>query len=491
MTKPVSNGNTKTKVMPDAFIILFFVVLLAALATHFIPAGKFATEINQETGKKVLVSDSYQVVTDYDGVPLFAAGGDIGFFNFAFEGMVSGDKWGSAIGVMMFIILTGGAFGIVMKTGAVDNGVFALISKTQKLEQLFIPILFTLFSIGGAIFGMGEEAIAFCIVLLPLMLAIGYDSITTVMVTYVATQIGFAASWMNPFSVAIAQGIADIPLMSGMEFRLVMWFVLTAIGVVFTMRYAANIKAEPKLSPNYHIDKNFKADEAEQSVRAFDKADSAILLSFFLTIAWVIWGVISQGYYIPEIASQFFTMGVIIGTLAVLFKRLNINQVAGAFKQGAKDLLPAAMIVGMAKGIVIILGGDQADEASVLNTILYAAANAIGELPTALSALLMFIFQSIFNFFIASGSGQAALTMPLMAPLSDLVGVSRQTAVLAFQLGDGLTNLIIPTSASLIGCLGVARIDWLVWAKFISKFMLLIMSSAALFIVIAVSINFS
>ena len=142
--------------------------------------------------------------------------------------MVSGDKWGSAIGVMMFIILTGGAFGIVMKTGAVDNGVLALIAKTQKLEVLFIPILFTLFSLGGAIFGMGEEAIAFCIVLLPLMLAIGYDGITTVLVTYVATQIGFAASWMNPFSVAIAQGIADIPLMSGMEFRIIIWVVLTA-----------------------------------------------------------------------------------------------------------------------------------------------------------------------------------------------------------------------------------------------------------------------
>lgn len=487
MEKSINSGSAKS--MPDAFIILFFVVLTAALATHFIPAGKFETEVNQETGKKVLVSDSYQVVEDYEGVPLFADGGGVGFLNFAFEGMVSGDKWGSAIGVMMFIILTGGAFGIVMKTGAVDNGVLALISKTQRLDVLFIPILFTLFSLGGAIFGMGEEAIAFCIVLLPLMLAIGCDSITTVMVTYVATQIGFAASWMNPFSVAIAQGIAEIPLLSGMEFRIVMWVVLTAIGVVFTMRYAAKIKVKPELSPNYEVDRLALLNTNKQVTNTFDKADSAILISFFLAIVWVIWGVIAKGYYIPEIASQFFTMGVVIGLIAVLLKRLNANQVADAFKQGAKDLLPAAMIVGMAKGIVIILGGDQADEASVLNTILYGASNVIGELPTVLSALLMFVFQSVFNFFIASGSGQAALTMPLMAPLSDLVGVSRQIAVLTFQLGDGLTNLIIPTSASLIGCLGVARIDWLVWAKFIGKFMMVIMSAAALFIITAVMIN--
>ncbi len=488
MNQAVNNGSAKS--MPDAFIILFFVVLIAALATHFIPAGQFETELNPETGKTVLVSDSYQVAESYQGVPVFADGGGIGFLNFAFEGMVSGDKWGSAIGVMMFIILTGGAFGIVMKTGAVDNGVLALISKTQKLDVLFIPILFTLFSLGGAIFGMGEEAIAFCIVLLPLMLAIGYDSITTVLVTYVATQIGFAASWMNPFSVAIAQGIAEVPLLSGMEFRIAMWVVLTTMGVIFTMRYAAKIKAQPSLSPNYDIDKQAHLSNNTEVKHKVEKADTAILISFFLAIVWVIWGVIAKGYYIPEIASQFFTMGVVIGVIAVIFKRLNVNQVADAFKQGAKDLLPAAMIVGMAKGIVIVLGGDQPDEASVLNTILYAASNAIGELPAILSALLMFVFQSVFNFFIASGSGQAALTMPLMAPLSDLVGVSRQVAVLAFQLGDGLTNLIIPTSASLIGCLGVARVDWLVWAKFIGKFMILIMSVAALFIITAVLINF-
>jgi len=476
--------------MPDAFIILFIVVMLAAISTHIIPAGKFEVSTDEHTQKQLLVSDSYTQVDDYQGVPLFAEGGGVGFLNFAFEGMVSGDKWGSAIGVMMFIILTGGAFGIVMKTGAVDNGVLALISKTQRLETLFIPILFLLFSLAGAIFGMGEEAIAFCIVLLPLMLAIGYDSITTVLVTYVATQIGFAASWMNPFSVAIAQGIADIPLMSGMEYRLVMWCVLTAIGLIFTMRYATKIKKDPSKAANYHVDKLHSAVHHSTISGKFTHSDSAILLTFLACILWVIWGVTNKGYYIPEISSQFFTLGVVVGGIAVLSKRLTLNQVADAFKQGAKELLPAAMIVGMAKGIVIILGGDQADEASVLNTVLYYAAQIIGQLPEVLSALLMFVFQAVFNFFIASGSGQAALTMPLMSPLSDLVGVSRQVAVLAFQLGDGLTNIIIPTSASLIGCLGVARIDWMVWAKFISKFMLLMMASASAFIVVAVVIGF-
>ena len=479
------NAGVKTPAMPDAFIILFFVVLIAALSTHLLPAGKFELAPAVDGGKPLLIADSFEVVENHPGVSLFADGGGVGFFNFAFEGMVSGDKWGSAIGVMMFIILTGGAFGIVMQTGAINNGVLALVSKTQRLDGLFIPILFLLFSLGGAIFGMGEEAIAFCIVLMPLMRAIGYDGITTVMVTYVATQIGFATSWMNPFSVAIAQGIAGVPLMSGMGFRIAMWVVFTVIALIFTVRYANKIKQVP--SENSTI-----KSELNPTLSAnFTKVDSGILALFFAAIIWVIWGVMAKGYYIPEIASQFFTMGCVIGAFAVICGRLTVNQVADAFKQGGQDLLPAAMIVGMAKGIVIIMGGDDASTPSILNTLLHYAGNVVGDLPEALSALFMFVFQSIFNFFIASGSGQAALTMPLMAPLADIVGVSRQVAVLAFQLGDGLTNIIIPTSASLIGCLGVAKVDWLVWAKFAARFMLLMMALAVGFIVLAVTIGLS
>lgn len=483
LSQPQPDKSKTAKSMPDAFVILFFVVILAALSTHILPAGKFDLAPAVDGGKPLLVADSYQVVEDYEGVPLFGEGGSIGFFNFAFEGMVSGDKWGAAVGVMMFIILTGGAFGIIMQTGAINNGVLALIRKTQRLEFLFIPILFVLFSLGGAIFGMGEEAIAFCIVLLPLMKAIGYDGITTVMATYVATQIGFATSWMNPFSVAIAQGIAGVPLMSGMGFRIGMWVVFTVVGLIFTMRYAAKIKRQSA---------DAQGGEPNKAI-AFDytKVDSVIIALFFAGIIWVIWGVLARGYYIPELASQFFTLGCVIGLFAVLSGRSKVNEVADAFKKGAQDLLPAAMIVGMAKGIVIIMGGDDATSPSVLNTVLHSAGQVVGDLPQALSALFMLLFQAVFNFFIASGSGQAALTMPLMAPLSDLVGVTRQVAVLAFQLGDGLTNIIIPTSASLIGCLGVAKIDWLVWARFIFKFMVLMMVMAAAFVVFAVMIKFS
>jgi len=475
------------KSMPDAFVILFFIVMLAAVATHFIPAGFYQTTLDPITNNIKLVADSFQFAEQQGGVPLFAEHGNIGFLNFAFEGMVSGDKWGSAIGVMMFIILTGGAFGIIMKTQAIDNGILALIEKTQRFEQAFIPILFVIFSLAGAIFGMGEEAIAFCIVLFPLMRAIGYDGITTVLVTYVATQIGFATSWMNPFSVAIAQGVAGLPLMSALEFRLALWCVFTAIGVIFTMRYAGKIKYQPKLSPCFTP--NNKSTSTKLTSAKFNALDGVLLSAFLMGILWVIWGVVARGYYIPELASQFFTLGCVVGLIAILGKRLKVNEVADAFKSGAKDLLPAAMIVGMAKGIVIILGGDNAGEPSVLNTVLYYAGQVLAELPQTISAVCMFIFQSVFNFFIASGSGQAALTMPIMAPLADIIGLQRQIAVLAFQLGDGLTNIIIPTSAALIGCLGVTNIDWFIWAKFIWRFMSLLACVAMGFMVLAVSLN--
>jgi uncharacterized ion transporter superfamily protein YfcC len=322
------------------------------------------------------------------------------------------------------------------------------------------------------------------------MLVLGYDAITTVLVTYVATQIGFATSWMNPFNVAIAQGIAEIPLFSGQELRMVMWLVFTLFGMGFTMRYAARIKAKPELSLSYHSDEKQRKVQSAQVQSDYNYLDSLILLAFFSGLGWIIWGVTARQYYIPELASQFFTMGIVIGFIAVLGKRLRVNEVADGFKQGAAELLPAAMIVGMAKGMLLLLGGGDPQTPSVLNTLLYYSSQSLNDLPTYLSAWLMLIVQSVINFFVSSGSGQAALTMPLIAPLSDLIGLSRQTAVLAFQLGDGLTNCIIPTSAALIGCLGAVRLDWSVWLQFVWRLQLWLFGLASIFMLVAVAIGY-
>ncbi len=480
--------KAKSWQMPDTLILIFIVGILASLLTYIIPAGHFDSQQvtyiadGVEKSRTVIDPQSFTYTTDdngelvYNKVGFFASGGGIGLMNFPFEGLVSGSKWGSAIGVIMFMLVIGGAFGVVMRTGTIDNGILRLIDKTKGSESLFIPVLFALFSLGGAVFGMGEEAVAFAIIIAPLMVRLGYDGITTVMVTYVATQIGFATSWMNPFSVAVAQGIAGIPVLSGMQARMVMWVVFTLIGIAFTMLYASRIKASPTLSFSYKSDDYFRNQEVGEQSSRWNLGDTLVILTVIASMAWVVWGVVVHAWYIPEIASQFFTMGFIVGIIGVIFRlnSMTTNDIAAAFKDGASIMLAPALLVGCAKGVLLILGGGSTDESSVLNSILNGAGVAISGLPDVVAAWLMYVFQSIFNFFVTSGSGQAALTMPLLAPLADIAGVTRQVAVLAFQLGDGFTNIIVPTSASLMATLGVCRIDWGDWAKFCWRFIVLL-----------------
>lgn len=551
-----SNEFKKQKVwqMPDTYVIIFFVVLVAALLTYLVPVGSFnvdykvidsqnkTIEVDQEgnfvVGGKNFAIDENQVFdsngevvltvekeaveyhdendnlmfiavkeygdyvpsTDEDGqkitegIPLFKGGGGLGVLNYVFEGLVSGSKWGSAVGVVAFILIIGGAFGIILRTGAIESGLLKMIDKTKGMEIAVIPIIFILFALGGAIFGMGEEAIAFAMIIVPLVIGLGYDAITGIMITYVATQIGFATSWMNPFSVQIAQGVAGVRVGSGMGYRVFIFIFFTTLGVAYTLWYARRIKKDPQKSISYKSDAYFRDDfKSEDSLKVnFGLGHILVLLTILAGIVWLVWGVMVHAWYIPEIASQFFVMGLVAGIIGVIFKLdgMRINDIASSFRNGAKDLLGAALVVGMAKGIVLVLGGAAATEATVLNTILNGMGNAIDGLGTAASAWLMYLFQSVFNFFVVSGSGQAALTMPLMAPLAELVGVSKQVAVLAFQLGDGFTNIIVPTSASLMGVLGVARLDWSKWAKFQIKFQGVLFLGASIFVILGVIIGY-
>jgi uncharacterized ion transporter superfamily protein YfcC len=500
---------------PETLVILFALAILATVASYFIPAGYFAQSGLADSGDLQVEDFRLPSVEDGEGgtyrrVSLFVAeadGGDytikrfpsdaesdIGLMNFAFEGLASGSKYGAAIGVVVFILIIGGAFGIIQATGAIELGILRVIELMHDKDYYCIPVLFLLFSLGGALFGMGVEAIAFAVILVPLFIAMGYDSITAVMTTYVATQIGFATSWMNPFSVAIAQGIAGVPVLSGSGFRVVMWLVFTCFGIIFTLRHALRVKKDPACSPCRESDLAHHHSKANAlpSSGTLQLGHKAVLLLFFSGICWVTYGVIRHAYYIPEIASQFFILGVVCGIAAVAFRLpgMSLNTVARAFQDGASGMMAAALIVGFAKGLVLLMGGSDPHSPSMLNTILYFFASILGQLPGGLSAWSMYVFQSVFNLFITSGSGQAALTMPLMAPLADLVGLTRQLAVLAFQLGDGLTNLIVPTSAALMGTLAVAKIDWLTWLRFQIKFQAFLVALASGFLLYAYATGF-
>ncbi|HBM17078.1 MAG TPA: putative basic amino acid antiporter YfcC [Lentisphaeria bacterium] len=503
----VSSFSQKTKMIniPDTLVILFIVVFVVYLLSFIVPAGKFDThKVSYETGgitksRTVVVADSYQVQKNAQGVEVtsppsfFGVDGNRGFLNFVYDGMTSGSRNGGAIGIMIFILIIGGAFGIIMRTGVIEAGIMKIIGRLSNRKILILPVLICLFSLGGAIFGMSEEAIPFALILAPMMVAMGYDSITAVLVSYLATQVGFATSWMNPFSVAVAQGIANVPVLSGAFFRIVMWAVFTASLIVFTVAHARSIQKNPSKSMNYQGDEYFRNQLSEFDFKKhFGITSWLIITVLFAGIIWVIYGVIFENYYIPELATQFFSMGLLIGLIASLgrINDMNINALAKSFKSGAADLLPAAIIVGMANGIVQMMGGDNPGDYTMLNTFLHESARLCSGLNEYFSAIAMFIAQAFFNFLITSGSGQAALTMPLMAPLSDLVGVGRQIAVLAFQLGDGWTHCIMPVSAALMGTLGVARIEYGIWFKFILKFYLYLMLLSIGFMILAVMINY-
>ena len=495
--------------MPHTYIIIFGVILFAAILTMFIPLGKYETkEITytmngEEKTRTVLDPDSFEYVLDENGnrvtkvAPIFGTEdfGGQGILNYVFEGLTTGNKNGTAVGIIAFILVVGGSFGIVLRTGAVEGGIMRVISMTNGKEIFLVPILTVLFSLGGAVFGMGAEAIPFVLLLVPTFIAMGYAAVVGIMCSYVATQIGFGTSWQNPFGLAVAQGIAGIPVMSGAWFRIPLWIIFTALTCVFTMRYAAKVKKNPKLSVAYESDQEYRED-FEKNGKAdipFTFGHKLVLLTILICMIWTIWGVVTQGYYIPEIASQFFVMGLVSGIIGLIFhlNGMQINDIPRAFDHGAADLLGAAMCVGMAQGIIIILGGTSATDGTVLNTILYTISNGMKNFPPVISAWLMYVFQSVFNFFVVSGSGQAALTMPIMAPLADLVGVERQVAVLAYQLGDAFTNFIVPTSGCLLGALAAAKLEWGQWAKFQIKFQGFLFVFASIAVVVAMMIGLS
>ncbi len=481
---------------PDTLVILFWVALALVSLSFLVPAGSFEVIHDADGSLQPVQLSSFSLGEEGPpGTPLFRADPDsVGFLNAPFEGLTSGSRMSSAIGIMAFLLVVGGAFGIIMKTGCIDRGVRALIARSERDPIVVLPLLFFLFSLGGAIFGMSEETIAFVILLAPIIVRLGYDAITAVLVTFVASRVGFASSWMNPFNVAIAQGIADVPVLSGAPLRMTMWAVFTLVGISITLWWARRVHARPESSPVHDSDAWFRDGQgAEGAAHGFNSRDTLALVLIIAGVGWVIWGVMARQYFIPEIAAQFFTLGLVIGLLYLLpgTNRLGANAQARAFREGAAGLVPAVLVVGLASGLVLLLGGTDPGEPSVMNTVLYALASMLTHLPEMVSAWLMFLVQAVLNFLVPSGSGQAALTMPLMAPLGDLVGIERQVTVLCFQLGDSLTNLIIPTSATLMGVLGAARIDWAVWARWILPVLGLYATLALAFIGFAVITGYS
>jgi uncharacterized ion transporter superfamily protein YfcC len=451
---------SKPRTFPDTLVIILGIMVVFIILTWIVPAGQF--ERMELNGRQVIVPGSYQ--------RLEAAPQGIGaFLQAPIKGFIA------AAQIVAFVFLVGGAFSIVTRTGAIDAGLQNIIQLSQQKPQYrkwIIPIIITLFSLAGATFGMSEEVLVFVLITIPLSLALGYDSITGVAISFVGAGLGFAGAFINPFTIGIAQGIAELPPASGMGYRLVAWFIITTLGIIYIMRYANKIEQTPSVSPVYELDQSRETTLQQGAEELdFNASRKAVLLCLLFALIFLVIGVSSWGWYINEISGLF--MG--LGFLAAIVGRLNMNITIQAFKSGAKDMLTAALVIALAKGLIVI-----AEEGRIIDTILNGIAIASQGLPKGVTVEIMFILQTALNFFVPSGSGQAALTMPIMAPLSDLLGISRQVAVLAFQFGDGLSNLVIPTSGVTMGVLAIAKIPYNVWLKWCFPLFVLLSIAAML-----------
>lgn len=447
--------------VPHTYAIIFIVILIAAIGTYVIPAGKYDKE--EIGGKQYVVDGSYHSVEQ----------NPVGFFEL-FTSIPAGMQAGSQI--IFYIFLLGGAFGIIQTTGAIDAGINVVVSKLKTKDKFLIPLIMIIFSILGFTTGTSEENIIFVPIGIGIAIALGYDAVVgTAMITLGAAS-GFIGGMLNPFTVGVAQGIAEIPLFSGFLFRSCVYIFILGAAIFYVMRYAAKVKADPKASVLYgeKIDRTVRTDD--NKIPEFTWNRKLVLVILFGGIGVNMYGVIKQDWFLNELAASF----MIIGFLAGFVGKLGVNKTFAAFVEGMKLVAFGALIVGFARTILVVM-----DNGAIIDSVVYGLSHVISQLPPVFGVIGMYVAQTFTNFFIPSGSGQAATTMPIMVPLADILDMPRQLAVLAFQYGDAISNSIIPTSAALMGYLGIAGIPYDKWVKFVWKLILIWMVIALIGLIIA------
>ena len=438
--------------VPNTYVIIAAIIVLCAVLTWFVPGGQY---VKADDGTL-----SYESV---DNVPQTWQ-----VLSAVYHGFVK------QAGIIVFILVVGGAFWLLNATGAVETGIQRFIVRIGKRDRLVLVALTVLFSLAGAVFGMSEETIPFVGIVVPLVVSMGYDAFMGMLVVYVASNVGFSSAFLNPFTVGIAQGMADLPLFSGMGYRIFCWALLTLLMVVFVWVYAKRTKTSPRAPSALGRSDNVSPGEAEgstvissggeagveKSVKPLTRRQTWILVILLLTVVALIVGVTCWKWYMPEITGLFLGMGIVCGIIA----GFSANRIADELIAGARDILSAALVVGFASGIIVIL-----QDGKVVDSILHGMQEGLSGTSQAASLSAMYGIQALINFIIPSATAKAAITIPIMAPFADMVGVSRQAMVLAFQFGDGFTNMVTPTSGVLVAALAMARIPYADWVKWVWK----------------------
>lgn len=465
---PLNTVEKKGRKFPHVYVVLLTIVIICAILTYIVPAGVFDLVESPDGRRMVVDPDSYNRV---ERTP-------VGIFDILLavpKGMAE------VADIIFFIFIVGGSFAVVQATGAIEAGIGRITKSMAGKEKFIIPVIMTIFSLGGAVFGMAEETLPFIPIMVTLAIALGFDSMTGVGMVLVGAGAGFAGAFMNPFTIGVGQGIAELPLFSGMELRIVLYIVMTTVSILFVYRYGNKVKANPEISSMYQIDKKREDSLDLDEIRELTANDKAVLITVALTIVLLVFGVIQLEWYIQEIAALFLGMAMVVALLG----KLGFNGFGENLVEGMAGMAGGALIVGFARAILVVL-----TQGSIMDTILYGASNAVSSLPSAFTAIGMYAFQAFLNFIIPSGSGQAAVSIPIMAPLADLTGITRQTAILAYQLGDGISNILTPTSGFFMAGLALAKVPWEKWAKWFISLALIQYLIGAIFILVAYFIQY-
>ncbi|MCG7338003.1 TIGR00366 family protein [Staphylococcus sp. ACRSN] len=434
---------------PHTYALLLSIIICASILTYIIPAGTYDREKKGE--QTLVVSGTYHEIQQH-GVSFF----DI--FRAIPEGLISGGE------IVFYIFLVGGAFGIVHKTGAFENGVNTAMQKLGRLKILMIPLTMLTFSILGFTIGLAEETIIFVPIGIIIARTLGYDAMTGVSMVILGAASGFLGGMLNPFTVGVAQSVAELPMFSGWGLRTMIYIVVLSVAISVVMLYGRRVKADLSNSIVYELEQKEAVKQDIVDKPRFSKRQASGLLLISLTILLNVYGIFTFGWSFNEMSANF----ILAGLLAGIIGGLGVNGTFDAMIEGMKDILFGAMIVGFAKGIIVIL-----ENGKVIDSIVHGMTMLLHGVHPTIVILMMFVLQFLLNFFIPSGSGQALTTMPLMVPISDLLGINRQLTVLAFQYGDAISNVLFPTSAILMGALAVGKITYVQWLKFAWKLIVL------------------
>jgi uncharacterized ion transporter superfamily protein YfcC len=471
--------------VPHVFTLLTIVVFICSIFTYIITSGTYEREAKQvgTLTRNVVVPGTYKELPKHIspkgviiGEEVEGKASPVSFFGFL-SAIPRGME--EAADIIFFIFIIGGVFGILQRTGTIMAFIQKLLDMFGHSANLLVIILMIAVSIGASTLGMGEEFIPLIPLFLVVSKKLGYDRVFGLGIVWLAAEAGFAAATTNPFTVNIAQGIAEIPLNSGMIFRLIFFVFALSITVIFLLRYGAKIKKDP--SKSVMPDDDFSLEEHSFEKVDFKKEHLITLIVGAVLFAFIIFAVQQFGWWINEMAGGF----LLIGFSAIAISRMSLNNATKAFVKGMEDMVVAALVVGFARGVQVVLQDGQ-----ILDTIIYSAATQLQNFHQFIAAGGMLVFQTTLNFFIPSGSGQAAVTMPLMAPLSDLIGITRQTAVFAFTCGDGFSNMVIPTSGILMAVLAIAKVPYAKWLKFVLPLFVMLFMLSIVFLIIAVIIQY-